>query len=85
MKRLIIYIEQRLAILRCNDDYELTIKGNDNDSITVNYRSDDGAWQKEYNTLRDLLLDNELSETWKWIARGLLGVPLCEIKKEAGS
>jgi hypothetical protein len=78
MKRLTIYIEQRFAILHC--DHEATIKVNDNNSLIVTYKSDKTSWQRKYETLQELLLDTDLTEVDKWIARGLLGIPMCEIK-----
>ena len=77
--KLTIYVEHRFAVL--DDYYKLTIKANDNASLLITYAHISTAWEKKYDTLEQLILDNDLNPLWKWIARGILGIPL-EIKRE---
>jgi hypothetical protein len=77
--KLTIYVEHRFAVL--TDYYQLTIKANDNASLLVTYNHTSTAWQRKYETLEELIQDGDLLPLWKWIARGILGIPL-EIKNE---
>lgn len=77
--KLIIYIEHRFAVL--DNGYNLTIKANENNSLLVSYKHISGAWIRKYETLTELINDGDLNPFWKWIARGLTGIPL-DIAKE---
>lgn len=78
-----IYVEHEFAVVQ-ETTYSLTVKVNANRSLLVAYDSSVGAWQRTYLSLNELLQDNDLRESWKWLARGMLGIPLELIKKEAG-
>jgi hypothetical protein len=72
--KLVIYVEHRFAVL--TDYYDLTIKANDNDSLLVSYKHSSTSWIRKYEKLNELIDDGDLIPLWKWIARGILGIPL---------
>ncbi|MGH9878009.1 MAG: hypothetical protein ACRD5H_10260 [Nitrososphaerales archaeon] len=74
-----IYIEQKFASLQ-STSYQFTVKVNENNSLITTYKDNESSWQRKYDSLEELLIDSELAELWKWIAKGLTGIPN-EIKK----
>lgn len=75
-----IHIEHRLAIINA-DDFKVTITVHNNDSILYEYASNTMAFTRRFDVLSELLLDNDLSVIDKWLARGMLGIPVECIKK----
>lgn len=78
--KITIYVEHQFASLDA-DEYILTITVSENKIFLVTYKSDQTSWMKKYLTLEELNLDNELIDLWKWLARGMTGMPLDCIKK----
>ena len=70
-----IFLEQRFATLNAPDCSE-SLAINDNQSIIYNYTSLNRAANKRYENLDELLQDTTLSDTIKWLARGMIGMPL---------
>jgi hypothetical protein len=72
-----IFHEQKFASIK-HEGNKVTIKVNDNNSLLYTHDSISPEFHKEYlyETLDKFLLDNEISELSKWLARGMLGIPL---------
>jgi hypothetical protein len=70
-----IFLEQRFATLNSPEASE-SLAINDNNSIIYNFTSLNRATNHRYENLDELLQDTKLSDTIKWLARGMVGMPL---------
>jgi len=77
VKSVTIYLEKKFAVINF-EDHKTTIQVNENSTILYSYESKATAWLEKFETLEALLLDNRLSLLDKWVARGMLGIPLTE-------
>lgn len=74
-----IYHEEKFGII-IHGGEKVTIKVNDNNSLLYSHESVAFHIQEKYENLEDLLKDGSIGAMAKWLARGLLGIPLGEPK-----